>query len=45
MNNNISIVYEINTGSIYNRYYISNSYKLNSNPYLRLDIPEINIYQ
>ena len=41
MNNNISIVYEINTGSIYNRYYISNSYKLNSNPYLRLDIPEI----
>jgi len=41
INNNISIVYEINTKDIYNRYYISNSYKLNSNPYLRLDIPEI----
>lgn len=41
LNDNISIVFEINTGSIYNRYYVSNSYNLNSNPYLRLDIPEI----
>lgn len=42
INDNISIVYTINT--IKNTYYtygVSNSYKLNSNPYLRLNIPEI----
>jgi hypothetical protein len=42
INDNISVVYSINIlNTSYNSYGISNSYKLNSNPYLRLNIPEI----
>ena len=42
INDNISIVYTITmqNGNYYS-YGVSNSYKLNSNPYLRLNIPEI----
>jgi len=42
INDNISIVYSINIQTTaYNSYGVSNTYKLNSNPYLRLNIPEI----
>lgn len=42
INDNISIVYTINIlNTSYNSYGVSNTYKLNSNPYLRLNIPEI----
>jgi hypothetical protein len=42
VNDNISVVYTISmTSGSYNSYGVSNSYQLNSNPYLRLDIKEI----
>lgn len=42
IDDNISIVYTFNLlNNLYYSYGISNTYKLNSNPYLRLNIPEI----
>jgi hypothetical protein len=42
INDNISVVFSINIfTTVYNSYGISGTYKLNSNPYLRLNIPEI----
>jgi len=42
VNDNISIVYSINIiNNAYDSYGVSSTYALNSNPYLRLNIPEI----
>jgi hypothetical protein len=42
IDDNISVVFSINIlNNTYNSYGVSNTYKLNSNPYLRLNIPEI----
>jgi hypothetical protein len=41
INNNISIVYTINNIGNFYMYGFSSSYKLNSNPYIRLTIPEV----
>ena len=41
INNNISIVYTIDSSNNFYLYGFSSSYKLNNNPYLRLTIPEV----